>query len=241
MDEPFAALDAQTREFMQAELLKIWSKSSKTVLFITHQIDEAAFLADRVVVMGTRPGRIKREFRVDFDRPRALSLKRDPRFLAVCDDIWRLIEEEAERIKYREDASGGSHERTDPNPDDGYGAYRRAAAAAFWPVTNRSSTARSRLSACLCCGNSAGRWAQSRRCSSAGQPRSLRNSGSSRPTGRCCTTRPIRAGTSSSASCSRCSPRCRSACCSAGIGGSTCSSIRSSMRSMRCRASRFIR
>ncbi len=98
MDEPFAALDAQTREFMQSELLKIWSRSKKTVLFITHQIDEAAFLADRVVVMGTRPGRIKQEFRVPFERPRALSLKRDPRFLAVCDDIWRLIEEEAERI-----------------------------------------------------------------------------------------------------------------------------------------------
>ena len=62
MDEPFAALDAQTREFMQAELLKIWSKSKKTVVFITHQIDEAVFLADRVVVMGTRPGRIKKEF-----------------------------------------------------------------------------------------------------------------------------------------------------------------------------------
>ncbi len=98
MDEPFAALDAQTREFMQAELLKIWHKSRKMVLFITHQIDEAVFLADRVVVMGTRPGRIKQEFHVDFPRPRALGLKRDPRFLAVCDDIWRLIEEEAGRI-----------------------------------------------------------------------------------------------------------------------------------------------
>jgi NitT/TauT family transport system ATP-binding protein len=98
MDEPFAALDAQTREFMQAELLKIWNKSKKMVLFITHQIDEAVFLADRVIVMGTRPGRIKEEFRINFERPRALTLKRDPRFLAVCDDIWRLIEEEAERI-----------------------------------------------------------------------------------------------------------------------------------------------
>jgi NitT/TauT family transport system ATP-binding protein len=97
MDEPFAALDAQTRELMQAELLKIWSKSKKTVLFITHQIDEAVLLADRVVVMGTRPGRIKNEFPIPFERPRSLSLKRDAQFLAVSDDIWRLIEEEAGR------------------------------------------------------------------------------------------------------------------------------------------------
>src|SRR6476469_2964561 len=95
MDEPFAALDAQTREFMQAELLKIWSKAKKTVVFITHQIDEAVFLADRVVVMGTRPGRIKRDFSIPFGRPRILSLKRDPRFLGMCDDIWHLIEQEA--------------------------------------------------------------------------------------------------------------------------------------------------
>jgi NitT/TauT family transport system ATP-binding protein len=98
MDEPFAALDAQTREFMQAELLKIWAKSQKMVLFITHQIDEAVFLADRVIVMGTRPGRIKEEFHIDLPRPRALSLKRDPRFLALCDSIWKLIEEEADGI-----------------------------------------------------------------------------------------------------------------------------------------------
>ncbi|RZS85690.1 ABC transporter ATP-binding protein [Pigmentiphaga kullae] len=98
MDEPFAALDAQTREFMQSELLNIWARSRKTVLFITHQIDEAVYLADRVVVMGTRPGRIKREFRVDFPRPRELSLKRGADFLRMSDGIWRLIEEEADRI-----------------------------------------------------------------------------------------------------------------------------------------------
>ena len=97
MDEPFAALDAQTREFMQSELLKIWTRQKKTVLFITHQIDEAVFLADRVIVMGTRPGRIKREFAVPFTRPRSLSVKRDPEFLKINDEIWGLIEEEAAR------------------------------------------------------------------------------------------------------------------------------------------------
>src|SRR4051794_9682854 len=66
MDEPFAALDAQTREFMQSELLKIWTKARKTVLFITHQINEAVYLADRVGVMSARPGRLKAIFDVPF-------------------------------------------------------------------------------------------------------------------------------------------------------------------------------
>jgi NitT/TauT family transport system ATP-binding protein len=98
LDEPFAALDAQTRELMQSELLKIWSRAGKTVLFITHQIDEAVFLADRVVVMGTRPGRIKGEFDVPFERPRSLAVKRAPAFLATCDQIAGLIDNEAARI-----------------------------------------------------------------------------------------------------------------------------------------------
>src|SRR4051812_1374461 len=93
MDEPFAALDAQTREHMQAELLKIWSEARKTVLFITHQINEAIYLADRVVVMSPRPGRIKGVFTVPFERPRALSLKRDARFVELEDAIWQLVEE----------------------------------------------------------------------------------------------------------------------------------------------------
>jgi NitT/TauT family transport system ATP-binding protein len=94
MDEPFAALDAQTRELMQAELLKIWAESQKTVLFITHQLNEALFLADRVVVMSARPGRVKALFDVPFERPRSLSLKRDPRFLELEEPVWRLLEEE---------------------------------------------------------------------------------------------------------------------------------------------------
>ena len=98
MDEPFAALDAQTREFMQAELLKIWAKARKTVLFITHQINEAIYLADRVVVMSARPGRVKDVFRVPFGRPRNLSLKRESRFLELEDSVWKLIEEESDRL-----------------------------------------------------------------------------------------------------------------------------------------------
>jgi NitT/TauT family transport system ATP-binding protein len=98
MDEPFAALDAQTREFMQSELLKIWTQARKTVLFITHQINEAIYLADRVVVMSARPGRVKDVFPIPFERPRTLSLKRDPRFLEIEDKIWQLVEERPDRI-----------------------------------------------------------------------------------------------------------------------------------------------
>jgi NitT/TauT family transport system ATP-binding protein len=91
MDEPFAALDAQTRELMQAELLRIWAEAQKTVLFITHQIDEAIYLADRVLVMSARPGRILADLPVDLPRPRDLSVKRSPVFTAMADQIWELI------------------------------------------------------------------------------------------------------------------------------------------------------
>lgn len=98
MDEPFAALDAQTREFMQSELLKIWAKARKTVLFITHQINEAIYLADRVAVMSARPGRVKDIFQIPFGRPRPLHLKREREFLELEDAIWQLIEEESARL-----------------------------------------------------------------------------------------------------------------------------------------------
>jgi len=94
MDEPFAALDAQTRELMQEELLQIWLKARKTVLFITHQIDEAIYLADRVVVFSGRPGRVKEIVEVAIERPRRLAVKREPRFHALEDRIWSLIEED---------------------------------------------------------------------------------------------------------------------------------------------------
>jgi NitT/TauT family transport system ATP-binding protein len=94
MDEPFASLDAQTREIMQRELLKIWAQRRKTVLFITHQIDEAIYLADRVLVFSYRPGRLTADIRIPFARPRELSLKRNPEFLRYVDDVWKLIESE---------------------------------------------------------------------------------------------------------------------------------------------------
>jgi NitT/TauT family transport system ATP-binding protein len=97
MDEPFAALDAQTREFMQEELLRIWTAASKTVLFVTHQIDEAVFLADRVFVFGVNPGYLRSELVIPFDRPRPLTIKRDPAFLRITDEIWTIIMEEARR------------------------------------------------------------------------------------------------------------------------------------------------
>jgi NitT/TauT family transport system ATP-binding protein len=94
MDEPFAALDAQTREIMQTELVRIWEQGRKTVLFVTHQIDEAVFLSDRVFVFARRPGRISEIVPIDLPRPRALSLKRTPEFARYVDHIWSLIEED---------------------------------------------------------------------------------------------------------------------------------------------------
>jgi NitT/TauT family transport system ATP-binding protein len=98
MDEPFAALDAQTRELMQAELLRIWSTSKKTVLFITHQIDEAIFLSDRVVVMSARPGRIIADIAIDLPRPRELQVKRTPAFVDYEEQIWNLISSQLTKV-----------------------------------------------------------------------------------------------------------------------------------------------
>jgi NitT/TauT family transport system ATP-binding protein len=92
MDEPFAALDAQTREIMQTELMRIWSNEKKTVLFITHQIDEAVYLSDRVLVFGRRPGIIQEDIKIDLPRPRDINVKRLPEFTAYVDRIWKLIE-----------------------------------------------------------------------------------------------------------------------------------------------------
>ncbi|MFJ5762377.1 ABC transporter ATP-binding protein [Neobacillus sp. NPDC093182] len=97
LDEPFSALDAQTREFMQGELLRIWSETKKTSLFITHQIDEAVFLADRVFVFGARPGRVVEVIDVNIPRPRNLHVKRSPEFVHLVDHIWSIIEKESSK------------------------------------------------------------------------------------------------------------------------------------------------
>ena len=94
MDEPFSSLDAQTREIMQTELLRIWDQGRKTVLFVTHQIDEAVFLSDRVLVLARRPGRLQENVEVKLSRPRTLEIKRTPEFVAYVDHIWRLIEDD---------------------------------------------------------------------------------------------------------------------------------------------------
>lgn len=92
MDEPFAALDAQTRELMQAELLRIWAEARKTVVFVTHQLDEAIYLSDRVVVMSRGPGRILDDVEVDLPRPRPLEVKRSPAFLQLEERLWRTLQ-----------------------------------------------------------------------------------------------------------------------------------------------------
>jgi NitT/TauT family transport system ATP-binding protein len=94
MDEPFSALDAQTREIMQTELMRIWEQGRKTVLFVTHQIDEAVFLSDRVLVFARRPGRLQESVEIEMPRPRSLAIKRTPEFVAYVDRIWRLIEDD---------------------------------------------------------------------------------------------------------------------------------------------------
>ncbi len=98
LDEPFANLDAQTREFMQYELLRIWRATRKTGLFVTHQISEAIYLADRVIVFTARPGKVKEIMEIDLPRPRKLGIKRDVKFLEYEKLVWNLIEEEARKL-----------------------------------------------------------------------------------------------------------------------------------------------
>ena len=97
MDEPFSALDAQTRQLMQEELLLIWERTRKTILYVTHNIQEAVYLADRVVVLSRRPGRVLATVPVELGRPRAEALLGKPEFAEAVERIWALIKGEAQR------------------------------------------------------------------------------------------------------------------------------------------------
>jgi NitT/TauT family transport system ATP-binding protein len=112
MDEPFAALDAQTREAMQAELLGVWRRTGKTVLFVTHQIDEAIYLADRVIVFTGRPGRVLDIITPRLGRPRDLSVKHSREFQACVERIWSLIQRDGKKstepLDAREDFVGAA-------------------------------------------------------------------------------------------------------------------------------------
>ncbi|WP_219506494.1 ABC transporter ATP-binding protein [Nonomuraea ceibae] len=104
MDEPFAALDAQTRESLQGELLDVWRKTGKTIVFITHSIDEAVYLGQRVAVMTSRPGRIKEVVEVSFDS-REGDLRADPAFGAYRHHVWSLLRAEVAAAQEQERAS----------------------------------------------------------------------------------------------------------------------------------------
>ncbi|NLY50560.1 MAG: ABC transporter ATP-binding protein [Firmicutes bacterium] len=103
MDEPFGSLDEQTRVILQQELLKIWEGTNKTAVFITHSIDEALGLGDRILIMTARPGRVKEILDVDLPRPRDLTVIRsNPRFLELFHTIWSKLREEVIKAKARE-------------------------------------------------------------------------------------------------------------------------------------------
>jgi NitT/TauT family transport system ATP-binding protein len=98
MDEPFAAIDAQTREIMGTELLRIWDREKKTVLFVTHSIDESIYLADRIVVMTARPGRVKEIIDVKLPRPRRFEVKSSMEFVEYRKKVWQTLEEEVKKV-----------------------------------------------------------------------------------------------------------------------------------------------
>jgi NitT/TauT family transport system ATP-binding protein len=95
MDEPFGALDAQTRETMQEEVTRLWERTKKTIVFVTHDIEEAVYLGDRIVVLTARPGRIKEEVKIDLPRPRSLEIKKSMQCHEYRNYVWDLIRSES--------------------------------------------------------------------------------------------------------------------------------------------------
>ena len=98
LDEPFGALDAQTRSLMQELLLKIWDQRQRTVLFVTHDVDEAVFMADRVIVMSRPPGRILADVNVDLPRPRTFEILTGSKFATIKRDVLALVRQEARAV-----------------------------------------------------------------------------------------------------------------------------------------------
>jgi NitT/TauT family transport system ATP-binding protein len=98
MDEPFGALDAFTRDEMNLLLLKLWSEARKTALFVTHNVAEAIFLADRVVVMTPRPGRHARTFEIDLPRPRTIEMTFEPSFIELIQEVKAAVERGSARL-----------------------------------------------------------------------------------------------------------------------------------------------
>jgi NitT/TauT family transport system ATP-binding protein len=105
MDEPFSALDALTKEIMQEKLIEVWERDNRTVLFITHDVEEAIFLADRVVVMTARPGGVKDVIDVDIDRPRSSDVLTTDRFTELRERALSVIREEAQRALEQEEGA----------------------------------------------------------------------------------------------------------------------------------------
>jgi len=103
MDEPFGALDVQTKAIMQTELLGLWEELRPSVLFITHDLDEAVALADRVLIMSSSPGTIKQSFDIDLPRPRGevQAIRHEPRFLELQNQIWESLKDEVDRAYAR--------------------------------------------------------------------------------------------------------------------------------------------
>jgi NitT/TauT family transport system ATP-binding protein len=100
MDEPFAALDAQNRAILQSELVRLWEQTGKTVIYITHSIEEALLLGDRTVIMTAQPGRIKQIIDTPFPHPRDLiALAASAEFGKMKLDIWRVLEDEVQRAR----------------------------------------------------------------------------------------------------------------------------------------------
>ena len=96
MDEPFGALDAQTRTVLQEELLRVWESERKTVLYVTHSIDEAVYMSDRVVLLSARPGRIKAQYPVELPRPRQMEMRAWNSYTKLSLDIWTALKDEVD-------------------------------------------------------------------------------------------------------------------------------------------------